>query len=135
MRGMVYLWEHPDETGTLGLRWLRNVAPSTPDSGTDCNTTARTDGQAKIRPINETCGAGFFRNLRDLEVWSSTHASHMAIFAGAHAHAREWGPDRKFMTWHEVSVLKAGEAAWEYVNCNPQTGVIRYVNMDSVESL
>lgn len=116
MRGMDHLWANPVETGTLGLRWLRNI-----------------DSEGK--PINETCGAGFFRNLRDLEVWSSTHPTHMAIFTGAHKHAREWGPNRKFMTWHEVSVLKEGEGRWEYVNCSPRTGVMRFVKMDKIEKL
>lgn len=31
------------------------------------------------------------------------------------------------MTWHEVSVLKKGEAAFEYVNCNPEIGMIRSI--------
>ena len=31
------------------------------------------------------------------------------------------------MTWHEVSILKAGEARFEYVNCDAMTGVIRWV--------
>jgi hypothetical protein len=133
MKGMAYLWSHPQETGTLGLRWLRNVKAK-PIALSGEKSSSDTEAQ-EVETINETCGAGFFRNLRDLEVWSSTHASHMAIFAGAHAHAREWGPDRKFMTWHEVSVLKAGEARWEYVNCHPRTGVVRYVKMDTVEEL
>lgn len=34
------------------------------------------------------------------------------------------------MTWHEVSILKTGEAEFEYVNCDPQTGVIRWVPLD-----
>ncbi|ETN43922.1 uncharacterized protein HMPREF1541_11053 [Cyphellophora europaea CBS 101466] len=131
MKGMEYLWTHPEETGTLGLRWLRNVVS---DENKKPEGEARADGTS-VRPINETCGAGFFRNLKDLENWSSTHPSHMAIFTGAHKHAREWGSDRKFMTWHEVSVLKRGEARWEYVNCDPRTGVVRYVKMDSVEDL
>lgn len=67
MGGMQYLWENPEETGTLGLRFLQNV-----------------DENDKM--IKETCGAGFFRNWADLEVWSSTHPSHLAIFVGALAH-------------------------------------------------
>ena len=39
------------------------------------------------------------------------------------------------MTWHEVSVLKKGEARWEYVNCDPKTGVVRFVKMDEVQEL
>lgn len=110
MTGMRYLWEHPAETGTIGLRFLQNV---------DSNG----------HPIKETCGAGFFRNWADLELWSSTHPSHLAIFTGAHKHAQQFGEDRKFMTWHEVSILKAGEAQFDYVNCDPNTGVIQWVKM------
>lgn len=116
MEGMRYLWSNPIHTGTVGLRFLRNMDE---------------DG----RPIKETCGAGFFRNLEDLEKWAKRHKSHLAIFNGAHKHAKDWGGNRKFMTWHEVSVLKKGEAKWEYVNCAPETGVIRWVEMERVEEL
>ena len=115
MKGMQHLWDNPLETGTLGLRWLRNIV----------------DGET----INETCGAGFFRNLRDLEIWTEKSEPHLEIFRGAHQHARDWGDGRKFMTWHEVSVVKEGEAKWEYVNCDPKTGVIRFVKMGNVEKL
>jgi hypothetical protein len=149
MKGMEYLWRNPEETGTLGLRWLRNVVEEGGVGGEEgdvrngqhSNGNGNVDAQSsqrkaqQVRTINETCGAGFFRNLKDLENWSSTHPSHMAIFTGAHKHAREWGKHRKFMTWHEVSVLKKGEARWEYVNCDPRTGVVRYVKMEEVEAL
>lgn len=39
----------------------------------------------------------------------------------------------KFMTWHEVSILKTGEATFEYVNCDPKTGVIRWVQLNREE--
>lgn len=81
MGGMRYLWENPKETGTLGLRFLQNVDR---------------DGN----PIKETCGAGFFRNWADLEQWSSTSPSHLAIFVGALNHARRFGPDSKFIACH-----------------------------------
>ena len=112
MGGMQYLWDNPEDTGTLGLRFLQNV---------DKND----------RMIKETCGAGFFRNLADLEIWSSTHPSHLAIFVGALAHgewnslalsavceaytdsrtfsdvARRFGPDKKFMTWVSKRVCRS----------------------------
>jgi Haem-containing dehydratase len=136
MKGMEYLWSNPVYTGTLGLRWLRNIgSSSSPSTPKTTNSPLQYPDNAVMKPINETSGAGFFRNLRDLEVWSSSHPTHKAIFAGAHAHARKWGKERKFMTWHEVSVLKAGEARWEYVNCDPGTGVVRWVEMESVKEL
>ena len=137
MKGMQYLWESPVYTGTLGLRWLRNVVDSSSSKPIppSTNSPLTLPSNSSISLLNETCGAGFFRNLRDLEVWSSSHPTHKAIFAGAHAHARKWGPDRKFMTWHEVSVLKAGEAKWEYVNCDSNTGVIKWVKMEEAKPL
>lgn len=114
MGGMQHLWDNPIDTGTIGLRFLQNV----------------NSADEKIR---ESCGAGFFRNWADLEYWSSTHPSHLAIFVGALAHARKFGPDKKFMTWHEVSILKEGEARFEYVNCEPSTGLIRWVKMEQQE--
>lgn len=79
MGGMQHLWDNPEAAGTLGLRFLQNV----------------NENDEKIK---ETCGAGFFRNWADLEVWSSTHPSHLAIFVGALAHG-EWPltlPDHSF---------------------------------------
>ena len=119
MGGMAYLWEHARETGTLGLRFLVNVDANSSDSK-DLNLALQ----------RESCGAGFFRNLADLEQWSSRHPSHLKIFNGAHAHAREFGEGKKFMTWHEVSVLKEGEGRFEYVNCVPETGVVRWVGLE-----
>ena len=112
MSGMQYLWEHPEETGTIGLRFVQNL-----------------DREGK--PIRETAGVGFHRNWADLEKWSSRHPSHLAIFNGAMKHAKKFGENRKFMTWHEVSILKAGEAKFDYVNCDPRTGVIKWVDLEA----
>lgn len=113
MTGLRYLWANQAETGTVGLRFVRNA-----DGG------GRTERK-------ETCAAGFFRSLGDLENWAERHPSHKAIYLGAIKHANTFGPERKMRTWHEVSVLKAGEARFEYVNCTPNTGVIRFVALDA----
>ncbi|KAF4945734.1 hypothetical protein FSARC_14368 [Fusarium sarcochroum] len=108
--GLEYLWENSPETGALGLRYLRNQDPSAPSSS---------------RPRKETCGAGFFTSLESLETWAKSHRSHLAIYRGALTHYKTFGDNRKFRTWHEVSVLRAGDARFEYLNCVPKTGVIR----------
>jgi len=113
MEGMHFLMDNPLETGTLGLRFLQNT-------------------NSKDELIKETCGAGFHKNWADLERWSSRHPSHLKIFNGAMRHAKEFGEDRKFMTWHEVSILKRGEVGFEYVNCDPRTGVIKWVPLEVV---
>ncbi|KAL4890269.1 hem-containing dehydratase protein [Aspergillus ambiguus] len=107
--GLKYLLDNREESGALGLRFLQNVR----------------DGE----PLKETCAAGFFRNLEDLEQWAKQHPSHLAIFKGAMKHAKIFGDNRKMRTWHEVSVLKQGEAHFEYINCSPNTGVISYIDL------
>lgn len=108
--GLDYLTTHPSSTGALCVRYLRNTCPTSP-----AHDTAR----------KETCGAGFFANLEDLETWAKTHSSHLGIWRGAMAHYKAF-PDgeRKFRTWHEVCVIEEGEARWEYVNCSEGTGVL-----------
>ncbi|KAH8800891.1 heme-containing dehydratase protein [Xylogone sp. PMI_703] len=112
--GLNYIWSHPEETGNAGLRYLRN---------------GEADGRSSL-DNKETCGAGFFRSLGELETWAERHKSHLAIYLGAIKHAKEFGAARKFRTWHEVSILKAGEASFEYVNCLPYTGAIQYCKME-----
>ncbi|KAK2591576.1 hypothetical protein QQS21_010727 [Conoideocrella luteorostrata] len=112
--GLQYLWDNRLVSGALGLRYLRN-----------------TDGTDRI--LKETCGAGFFCNLQNLEDWAKKHPSHVAIYTGAIKHARRFGEGRKFRTWHEVSVLNEGDAHFEYINCLPKTGVIRFLKLQEVE--
>ncbi|KFG82969.1 putative phenylacetaldoxime dehydratase family protein [Metarhizium anisopliae] len=112
-KGLQYLWDNRDVSGAMGLRYLRN-----------------TDGSDRV--LKETCGAGFFCNLRNLEDWAKSHPSHLAIYTGAIRHAKKFGDERKFRTWHEVSILKKGEASFEYVNCLPVTGVIPFLGLREI---
>ncbi|KAL2826308.1 heme-containing dehydratase protein [Aspergillus cavernicola] len=118
--GLRYLWENRADSGALGLRFLRNDYTTT-----DPDLDREEEGKPK-----ETCATGFFRNLSDLEKWSKRHPSHLAIFNGAIGHAKRFGEERKFRTWHEVSVLKKGDAKFEYVNCMAKTGVIRFLGLE-----
>lgn len=113
--GLRYLWQDRD-AGAMGLRYLRNTAPS-----------------ASTPPAKrkETCAAGFFTSLAKLESWAKTHKSHLAIYNGAMRHAKIFGDDRLFRTWHEVGVLKEGEGRFEYVNCTGGTGVIRSLRLET----
>lgn len=108
-KGLQYLNDNAKETGAMGLRYLRNTDVDEP-----------TIDYAR----KETCGAGFFANLADLENWAKTHSSHLAIWRGAMAHYKAFPDNRLFRTWHEVSVIKEGEAKFMYVNCTPGTGVM-----------
>ncbi|KAH7394855.1 heme-containing dehydratase protein [Phaeosphaeria sp. MPI-PUGE-AT-0046c] len=106
--GLRYLRSNPKQTGSINLRYMRNAAlPLGP------NIPAR----------KETCGAGFFANLEDLERWAHTHPSHLKIYGGAMKHYKDFGDERRFRTWHEVSVIGEGDAGFEYVNCEMGEGV------------
>ncbi|CAG9984447.1 unnamed protein product [Clonostachys byssicola] len=124
--GLSYLWENQQETGAQGLRYLRNKGPL---EGLDDNS----------RPPKETCGAGFFTSLEALETWAKTHRSHLAIYRGALSHYKAFEGRRELRTWHEVSVLRSGDAKFEYLNCVSKTGVIQSVPLevkdDSVNNL
>ncbi|KAF2846060.1 hypothetical protein T440DRAFT_472212 [Plenodomus tracheiphilus IPT5] len=108
--GLEYLCNNTDQTGAMGLRYLRN---------------SKTPGESKERKQKESCGAGFFANLEDLENWAKTHPSHLKIWRGALSHYKEFGDHRRFRTWHEVCVIREGNARFEYINCAPGTGVMR----------
>lgn len=112
-QGLKYLHENSTETGALSIQYLRNEDVQFP-----C-------GNKEER--KESCGAGFFANLADLEHWAKSHASHLKIYGGALAHYKAFGDERRFRTWHEVCVITEGDAMFEYVNCSPDTGVISNV--------
>jgi hypothetical protein len=106
--GLQYLRDHSTDTGAIALRYLRNV-----DLPPDPNA----------RQCKETCGAGFFANLEDLEKWAKTHVSHLRIYKGAMQHYKAFGEERRFRTWHEVCVIEEVDARFEYVNCDLGEGV------------
>lgn len=105
--GLRYLRSNPEQTGSVNLRYMRNSALPL-DSGAPAR--------------KETCGAGFFTNLEDLERWAHTHPSHLKIYGGAMMHYKAFGDERRFRTWHEVSVIGEGDAEFEYVNCEVAEG-------------
>ncbi|KAL3448809.1 hem-containing dehydratase protein [Aspergillus insuetus] len=113
MRGMQYLWDNFEETSSVGLRMGEKVVAM--------------DEQ----PLRETSVMGFHRNWADMEKWSSRHPSHLEVFSASMKHGKRFGDDRKFITWQEVAILKEGEAAFEYINCDPKTGAMEWVEMQA----
>ncbi|KAG5973956.1 hypothetical protein E4U55_000175 [Claviceps digitariae] len=116
-------------SGAVGVRYLRNQDGHEHGLGlglglgcVDPHHYLSSD-PAQQASRGETSVAAFFRSLRHLEDWASQHPLHLAIYAGAMRHARRFGEARRLRTWHEVSVLKAGEATFEYIHCMPGTGV------------
>jgi hypothetical protein len=121
--GLRYLWTNPRDTGALGLRYLRNGGDGGVGDENEPTSSGRRPAGLNSRRRKETCGAGFFASLEHLETWAKGHRSHLAIYKGAMSHFKAFGNDRKFRTWHEVSVLREGDARFQYVNCVPGTGV------------
>ncbi|KAJ5090523.1 phenylacetaldoxime dehydratase family protein [Penicillium argentinense] len=117
--GLEHLWG--SESGAWGVRYLRNI--TTTPATTYSHILLDPNQPLEMQELQESCVTAFFKSLTHLETWASKHPSHLAIHAGAVRHARRFGDGRKFRTWHEVSVLRAGDIGVEYVNCLPGTGV------------
>lgn len=113
--GLRDIGERPLESGDFGTRFLRNAHPV---------------GDNSTYPRKETCGAGFFRSLADMEKWAKECPSHHTIFNGAMKHKARFGAAAKFRTWHEVSVLRPGEASFEYRDCTPRTGALLFLDLE-----
>ncbi|CZF81584.1 Phenylacetaldoxime dehydratase [Grimontia celer] len=76
-----------------------------------------------------TFGLAFFRTMSDLEAWSESHPTHVAIFNTFLEIAPKYGPDLQLQLWHEVSVLPAGSQYGEYINCTEGTGLLSGVKL------
>lgn len=104
---MAYLSDNPVPTGCASLRW---------------QTT--TDEAGRMQP--EAHALGYFLSLRHMELWAETHPTHAAIFDAAIARYRSYGAANQLRTWHEVFVLPEGGQQFEYLNCDPSTGLLPY---------
>jgi aldoxime dehydratase len=75
------------------------------------------------RPTEKTYGLGWWRTLADLERWSESHPTHLAIF-GAFMKMATRGAPTKLRLYHEVSVAEPGEQWFEYAGCRERTGLL-----------
>ena len=76
-------------------------------------------------PTEKSFGMSWWRSLADLERWSESHPTHVAIFGAAMRYLSRLGPDAKLRLYHEVTVAAADEQFFEYCNCHPGTGMLR----------
>lgn|SRR5215813_13159929 len=107
LEGMNFLRDNPDETGCCDLRFAQEI-----------------DGVGE--PVTRTFGLGYFLTLGHLEKWASTHPTHLAIFTRFLAMVQRYRADLKLRLWHEVSVLPPSGQLFEYINCDPDTGLLPY---------
>lgn len=76
------------------------------------------------QPQDRTCVLAWWVSLAHLEEWTVNHPTHKAIFAAFHQMLQRHEFRLDLRLWHEVCVLPAGAAEFEYVNCAPGTGLL-----------
>jgi len=81
----------------------------------------RADGSA----TEKSYGMSWWTSLAALERWSESHPTHLAIFGAAMRYLSQLGPAAKLKLYHEVTVARADEQFFEYLNCHPRTGMLR----------
>ncbi|MCL6737475.1 phenylacetaldoxime dehydratase family protein [Streptomyces neyagawaensis] len=75
-------------------------------------------------PQDRTCVLAWWVSLNHLEEWTVNHPTHQAIFGAFHGMLQRHDFRLDLRLWHEVCVLPAGAAEFEYVNCAPGTGLL-----------
>lgn len=77
------------------------------------------------RPTDKSYGMSWWKSLAALERWAESHPTHVAIFGAAMAYLSRLGPAAQLKLYHEVTVARADEQRFEYLNCHPRTGLLR----------
>jgi aldoxime dehydratase len=103
-----------------GMNYLRDEGL---EAGCYCNRYVHhmdEDGN----PLEKGFGVSLWRSLSDLEKWAESHHTHLQIFVTFNRLAKKF---KELTLYHEVSVFDASNQYFEYINCHPQTGVLRAV--------
>jgi aldoxime dehydratase len=77
------------------------------------------------RPLEKSYGMSWWKSLAALERWAESHPTHLAIFGAAMKYLGTLGPAAQLELYHEVSVVRADEQRFEYLNCHERTGMLR----------
>ena len=75
-------------------------------------------------PLQKSFGLSFWHSLADMERWAESHPTHVAIFGSFMRYVQELNFELQLRVYHEVSVLRADEQNYEYINCHPRTGLM-----------
>lgn len=105
--GMDFLRDSGREIGCLNCRFMQVL-----DSQTG-------------RMLEKSFGLAYFNELSSLEHWSRTHPTHIAIFGGFMRYVKKLDSEVKLRLCHEVSVIPPGAQFFEYINCHPNSGLVR----------
>ncbi|NYI76724.1 phenylacetaldoxime dehydratase family protein [Nocardioides panzhihuensis] len=101
--GMDFLRDNGAEMGCYSNRFVRSID---------------IDGNE----LDESYNIGHWRALDKLERWAESHPTHLRIFV---TFFRVVAGLEKLRLYHEVSVSDAKDQMFEYINCHPQTGMMR----------
>lgn len=107
LAGMTFLRDNPDETGCLSCRFMDQLS---------------LDGETEQKTFATAC----FLSLGHLEAWAKSHPTHLSIFGAFHRLVKQRNFQIDLKLWHEVSVMPAGAAGCEYINCPPDLGLLPY---------
>lgn len=75
--------------------------------------------------LDKSWGMSWWRSLEDLETWSESHPTHVAIFQAALKYLSTMGPAAHLRLYHEVTVATAAQQSFEYAGCHDRTGMLR----------
>lgn len=106
--GMRFLRDNPVETGCFSCRHM-------------------TETDADGNPLKRAFATAHFDSLTRLEDWAESHPTHLRIFGRFIELAQELAGDVKLRLWHEVTVTPSQAQEFEYVNCDPKTGMMPYL--------
>ena len=104
--GMDFLRDEGRAIGCVANRYLR--VETTGGQGTE-----------------KSYGMSWWKSLAALERWAESHPTHVAIFGAAMQYLSKLGPAAKLKLYHEVTVARADEQHFEYLNCHERTGLLR----------
>ena len=106
--GMDFLRDSGRSIGCYANRYMTVIAP---------------DGTQ----TEKSYGMSWWKSLAALERWAESHPTHVRIFGAAMKYLSTLGPAAKLRLYHEVTVARADEQLFEYVDCHPQTGMLNAV--------
>jgi aldoxime dehydratase len=106
-----------------GMDFLRDQGRSIGCYANRYMTVVGSDGAA----AEKSYGMSWWKSLSALERWAESHPTHVRIFGAAMKYLSTLGPAAKLRLYHEVTVARADEQLFEYVDCHPQTGMLNAV--------
>ncbi|SDI21581.1 aldoxime dehydratase [Pseudomonas flavescens] len=106
--GMHFLRDQGADVGCLNCRFMRGLDTLTGE------------------PLEKTFGLAHFDDLTHLEAWARTHPTHVAIFGGFMRYVQALDFKVALRLYHEVAVIPAQAQCFEYLNCHPDTGLLRH---------